>query len=264
MALFYLRVFPASIFWALLSPGNFNKLAAGWRKNLAAGGLIIFCFLVSVLMLIFPWLWLSNLITRGSFGKVFFTFFLSSENLSRIKWHKILKNYKKINDFPWVMIWASREKKFFVLKATFHLLSLFSVGLATIGLVEVWNSIASHADPDWLDLFFPETGAGFLWGGLGIISVCVYVLNFILASQNIRRWKRRVKALQKSPEFLKKLLTPEEVFNPYFFLTREGRKRMEENPALASQMAFLFKKAWRENLEQIPEEWLAKIAKNLK
>jgi len=246
---FYLRILPASLFWIFLPPGLFVKLPSRWRILLPAPTILISLF-VSLSIFAFPLVWVSNLLARAALGKAFFAFFLSQGNLSKSK------KYKRINDFPPIMIWVSAGKRFYLLRALTQLASLLSVSLVTVGLIEAANSFFSHSTPDWLDFLFPESGAGFLWGGLALMSICIFILNTLISSQNIRRWKNRKIASQKAPKYLRSLIAPTEIFNPYFFLSQKGKELAGKKSTAASRISNLFKKAWQENLEQIPDEWL--------
>ncbi len=222
--------------------------------------LLFFSTLVSfILLLIFP-IAIVNFIIVGGKKSIFtslFMFWKIERNNSKDNSAERMKKNLSLLTFEFFSGKYIRKMTQIFLKG----MEIFGLILFSIGGIELSNDFRSHVNPDIFDFFFPDIGGKFFWGGLAIFSLSSFFLYFILKSQNLKDWKKRYSLTLVQNSFWQKMLVPEILMHPYFFLSLAGREVFSNsNLNQKDEMLFkLFNKAWRQNKRMIPDEWMEEI-----
>lgn len=216
LALFYARFIPLEIFWKLYF--IFKKILLPEIKPVFNIGLFLFLtvsHLIALFVLVCPFLWVANYVSRQDLGKNIFSFFLIT-SLSKVTKHDRLY-------FLLLSNWLNNLRKVKCLYWSAQALKLMALLATIIGAIETTNSIHSHVNPDIFDWFFPENGAYALWGGLTGLSFGHFLTGFLLRIQSASQQRKRLAELPNLPEYLKNIVFSSALSHKYFYLPRKER-----------------------------------------
>lgn len=256
LGLFYTRYIPLSIFWGIYSCffGD-EETQENFFTKIFTVLLILFSYLISFLIITVLCLAILNYFFQDSSEGVAPILLFVSEN-----WffpsRPHFKNY--FYSFLLNQIFCS-PKKILAIKTICTFLEVLFLVLIMIGAIEVYNDFHSHLNPDIFDFLFPEGGAEFLWGGIALLSLTYFFLNFLIPGLSGHKWKKRLTLSTRFRPFIKELVISNSLFHPYFFLSPAGRAYLKENPKPEEELSLLLEKALIENKDRIPENWLKKL-----
>jgi len=251
--LFYLRFVPIAIFWEIYS-FFFN-----WkpRKNIFFQTTIIAIVIISyiiawVILIAFPIAILNYFLQENTESSVVSILLFVSENNFRLP-NKI--NWKDHLFYFLLNKGLTSKKKVAALKLMLPIAQITTLVLIMIGGIEVFNDYTSHVNPDIFDFLFPKTGAGMFWGGLALLAL-TYFVYFLISAANAVKWKKRIFISNNLSPLLRDYVISSSLVHPYFFLSPRGRGLVKNKKISSRRLALLLEKAFIENKDQIPDEWL--------
>jgi len=244
LSLFYLRFIPVNIFWGIY----FCFFGRNSRYNIFYQPIIAFFAILSYLPAVAASATLPIALVNysiqdyqnGSLVPMLLLFGPSKNTYFSFLLTEIVCN-KKIASF---------------LKNFAQFIRVMALVTIVLGGIDVFNDYNSHVNPDVFDLLFPKNGAVMFWGGAAVFIFTYFHLSFLTGGTSLVKWKGRLNASSGISPFLRYFAVSQSLLHPYFFLSLRGRRLVGKNKKLNKKLILLLKKAFVEERDEIPDEWL--------